>query len=183
MFPFGHLSAFLGLRREFFIRKEEMSLDAEKEHLWRYQYSIAEAMRPSFVSESLARDILHVGKCINFLRHCCNDSGWIEERGIISAASSNQGGLKYGNDNALERMVTLAKERLNSRVLQTMYSKYRLGEHFNALKRYMLLGQGDFVHHLMELMGRELEGSASTITAFRLECTQMIICHIGIFCN
>ena len=160
------------VRREFFIAKTDMDHESEKEHLWQSMYSIVDSMRPSFVSERLAHDILHVGKCINFLRHCCNDSGWIEERGVIASASSKAGGLAYGNDGALTSMVALAKRRLNSRVLQTMFSRYRLGDHSSALKRFLLLGQGDFIQNMMDLMKHELDGSASRLTVYRLECAQ-----------
>lgn len=42
---------------------------------------------------------------------------------------------------------------MNHRVLEVMFKKYKFQEHCNALKRYLLLGQGDFIAYLMRLLG------------------------------
>lgn len=42
------------------------------------------------------------------------------------------------------------------RVLDLLRNKYRLIEHLQALRRYLLLGQGDFIRHLLELLASEL---------------------------
>jgi len=36
--------------------------------------------------------------------------------------------------------------------MEIMFSKFRLREHCFALKKYLLLGQGDFIQHLMDLL-------------------------------
>jgi gamma-tubulin complex component 3 len=38
------------------------------------------------------------------------------------------------------------------RVLDLLKNKYRLFEHLQSLRRYLLLGQGDFIRHLLELL-------------------------------
>lgn len=142
----------------------------EKEFLWRYKFFMVQGMRPSFVREDIAHATLHVGKCINFLRHTCNDLSWVEERKQIESHATTAGGLRYGNERALEAMVLFAKERVNARVQHSLFSSYRLGEHCNAIKRYLLLGQGDFIQYLMDLVGRDLESAAPNVVAYKLDC-------------
>lgn len=38
------------------------------------------------------------------------------------------------------------------RVLELLRGKFRLLDHLQALRRYLLLGQGDFIRHLLELL-------------------------------
>lgn len=38
------------------------------------------------------------------------------------------------------------------RVLDLLKNKYKLYEHLQSLRRYLLLGQGDFIRHLLELL-------------------------------
>lgn len=38
------------------------------------------------------------------------------------------------------------------RVLNLLKNKYKLNEHLQSLRRYLLLGQGDFIRHLLELL-------------------------------
>ena len=46
---------------------------------------------------------------------------------------------------------------LDAHLLGVMFSKYQLRRHLDAIKRYLLLGQGDFVETLMGLVGAELD--------------------------
>jgi gamma-tubulin complex component 3 len=47
--------------------------------------------------------------------------------------------------------------------------KYKLLDHFNALRRYLLLGQGDFIRHLMDLMEEELNKPAHNLLFHNLQ--------------
>lgn len=38
------------------------------------------------------------------------------------------------------------------KVLDILLNKYNFIHHLYAIKRYLLLGQGDFIRHLMELL-------------------------------
>lgn len=38
------------------------------------------------------------------------------------------------------------------RVLNLLKEKYRMLDHLQALRQYLLLGQGDFIRHLLELL-------------------------------
>jgi gamma-tubulin complex component 3 len=45
--------------------------------------------------------------------------------------------------------------KINQEVLGILLDKYQLMSHLEALKRYLLLGQGDFIQNLMDLLGYE----------------------------
>ena len=49
-----------------------------------------------------------------------------------------------------------------------LLEKFRLVEHCSAIKRYLLLGQGDFVQCLMDAVGPELDASPARVSAFKL---------------
>jgi gamma-tubulin complex component 3 len=50
------------------------------------------------------------------------------------------GWLKYANDTANEKLIEL------------LFNKYKLRTHLEAIKRYLLLGQGEFIHLLLEVL-------------------------------
>lgn len=46
---------------------------------------------------------------------------------------------------------------LDRHLLQTLFKQCALQQHCDALKRYMLHGQGDFIESLMDLIGSQLD--------------------------
>ena len=46
-----------------------------------------------------------------------------------------------------------AASSINHHVVATLLEKYALVKHCDALRRYLLLGQGDFVQSLMDQVG------------------------------
>ncbi|KAK4272606.1 hypothetical protein QN277_021137 [Acacia crassicarpa] len=152
---------------EFFI----VSQPVKAESLWREGYRLHTAMLPSFISPSLAQRILRTGKSINFLRVCCEDSGWSNaatEAAPATTATARRGGFGYGETDALESLVDEAAKRIDKHLLDVMYKRYKFKEHCLAIKRYLLLGQGDFVQYLMDIVGPELSEPANTISSFKL---------------
>ncbi|KAK1428801.1 hypothetical protein QVD17_17641 [Tagetes erecta] len=152
---------------EFFV----LGQSVKAESLWREGYRLHSAMLPSFISQSLARRILRTGKSINFLRVCCEDRSWADAATQAAAATgttTRRGGLGYGETDALESLVTEAAKRIDKHLMDVVYNRYRFKEHCLAIKRYLLLGQGDFVQYLMDIVGPELSEPANTISAFKL---------------
>ncbi|KAF4370679.1 hypothetical protein F8388_025058 [Cannabis sativa] len=141
------------------------------ESLWREGYMLHSGMLPSFIPQSLAQRILRTGKSINFLRVCCDDRFWAEaatEAAAAAGTSTRRGGLGYGETDALESLVDEAAKRIDKHLLDVMYNRYKFKEHCLAIKRYLLLGQGDFVQYLMDIVGPELSEPANTISSFQL---------------
>eukprot|EP00898_Chlorokybus_atmophyticus_P006935 jgi/Chlat1/7242/Chrsp58S06891 len=146
--------------------------------LWRHRYHVEAPMLPAFIPESLAHRILRIGKSINFLRRCCQDEGWAGS-GVASSSSSRDdiissastSGLIYGQTTALETVVDEAAAHTDRRLLEMLFGKFRLQHHCLAIKRYLLLGQGDFIQNLMDLVGPDLNEPAHSISAFKLAST------------
>lgn len=152
---------------EFFI----LSQPVKAESLWREGYRIQTSMLPSFISQTLAQRILRTGKSINFLRVCCEDNGWADAAAEAAAhvgTTTRRGGLGYGETDALEALVVEAAKRIDRHLMDVIHKRYRFKDHCLAIKRYLLLGQGDFVQYLMDIVGPELSGPANTISSFQL---------------
>lgn len=152
---------------EFFI----VGQPVKAESLWREGYRLHPGMLPSFISPSLAKRILRTGKSINFLRVCCEDRGWADaatEAAAAAGTTTGRGGLGYGETDALELLVAEAAKRIDKHLLEVIYERYKFKDHCLAIKRYLLLGQGDFVQYLMDIVGPELSEPANTISTFKL---------------
>ncbi|KAK7285463.1 hypothetical protein RJT34_20236 [Clitoria ternatea] len=152
---------------EFFI----VGQPVKAESLWREGYRLHDAMLPSFISPSLAQRILRTGKSINFLRVCCEDRGWADaanKAAIDTGAEARRGGFGYGETDTLESLVDEAAKRIDKHLLDVIFKRYKFKEHCLAIKRYLLLGQGDFVQYLMDIVGPELSEPANTISSFKL---------------
>ncbi|KAF2289511.1 hypothetical protein GH714_036765 [Hevea brasiliensis] len=59
-------------------------------------------------------------------------------------------------------------KRIDKHLLDVLYTRYKFKEHCLAIKRYLLLGQGDFVQYLMDIVGPELSEPANIISSFKL---------------
>ncbi|KAG5243816.1 gamma-tubulin complex component [Salix suchowensis] len=152
---------------EFFV----VGQPVKAESLWREGYRLHAGMLPSFISQPLAQRILRTGKSINFLRVCCDDRGWADtatEAAAAAGTTTRRGSLGYGETDALETLVVEAAKRIDKHLLDVMYTRYKFKEHCLAIKRYLLLGQGDFVQYLMDIVGQELSEPANTISSFQM---------------
>ncbi|KAG7033560.1 Gamma-tubulin complex component 3, partial [Cucurbita argyrosperma subsp. argyrosperma] len=141
-------------------------------HFLRWEgYRLHSGMLPSFISQSLAQRILRTGKSINFLRVCCEDMGWADaatEAAVAAGTTTKRGSLGYGETDALESLVDGAAKRIDKHLLDVMHKRYKFKDHCLAIKRYLLLGQGDFVQYLMDIVGPELSEPANSISLFKL---------------
>ncbi|KAL1312294.1 hypothetical protein HN51_038924 [Arachis hypogaea] len=152
---------------EFFIVGQEV----KAESLWREGYRLNHSMLPSFISPSLAQRILRTGKSINFLRVCCDDRSWADAATRVATdigVTARRGGFGYGETDTLASLVDEAAKRIDKHLLDVIYRRYKFKEHCLAIKRYLLLGQGDFVQYLMDIVGPDLSEPANTISSFKL---------------
>ncbi|KAI9138608.1 Spc98 family-domain-containing protein [Paraphysoderma sedebokerense] len=143
---------------EFFVAKEN-NVD-EEHHWWRMKYSVRSEMIPGFVERPLAKKIFLIGKSLNFLRFNCHDGQWVAMR---SQMADTARGLEYGNLALLETSIDSAYTITSKRLLDILFTKYKFMDHLTALKRYLLLGQGDFIQQLMDSLGSGLNKPASTL--------------------
>ncbi|KAI1314677.1 Gamma-tubulin complex component 3 [Mortierella claussenii] len=70
---------------------------------------------------------------------------------------------KYGDIAELEGSIDAAYLGTSRRLLHLLTTKFKLVDHLTAIKRYILLGQGDFIQQLMESLGSNLSQKADTL--------------------
>ncbi|KAF4508283.1 hypothetical protein G6O67_004687 [Ophiocordyceps sinensis] len=145
---------------EFFVKeKTPTSDDAAKKkgagNVWEDKYEIDQAMTPTIITQDFAHKVFLIGKSLNFIRHSCGDSLWVEK---YSKAASKE--LRYGDTATLEAWIDEAYKTTMRRLMGLMADKFHLFDHLQALKRYILLGQGDFIALLMESLAANLDRPA-----------------------
>ena len=111
---------------------------------------------PPFVAAETAAAVLRVGKSVHFLRACCRDAKWEAASAAARAVADARGGLEYadGSSVALDGTIREAAAAVDAHLLRVMVDQFQLMEHCSALKRYLLLGQGDFIQALLSLVVR-----------------------------
>uniref|UniRef100_A0A383WQ52 Uncharacterized protein n=1 Tax=Tetradesmus obliquus TaxID=3088 RepID=A0A383WQ52_TETOB len=134
--------------------------------LWRDAYRLEPACVPPFITGELAETILRAGKSINFLRDACGDARWVQE--WAPAAAGTAAALGYGQLPVLERVVVSAGRSIDERLMAVLHSSGELSRHCQAIRRYLLLGQGDFVVALLDVLGLELNKPAKDVSEVTL---------------
>lgn len=151
---------------EFFVAQQDPSVENPHEknlrgdattNDWDGKYILNHGMIPTIMTEDLGRKAFLIGKSLNFLRHSCGDSVWVEAHYKDTTRE-----LHYGNTAALETSIDKAYKVTMARLTHLMTSKFRLFEHLQALKKYVLLGQGDFIALLLECAASTLDQPAGT---------------------
>ncbi|KAF1808025.1 hypothetical protein P152DRAFT_406256 [Eremomyces bilateralis CBS 781.70] len=125
--------------------------------VWEEKYIVNERMVPSIVSNDFANKVFLIGKSLNFIRYGCLDSSWVE---TYSKTSSRD--LGYGDTANLEASIGEAYKTTMARLTHLMITKFHLLTHLQALKKYILLGAGDFIAILMESLAPNLDRPANS---------------------
>ena len=125
--------------------------------VWEDKYKLNTKMIPSIVTEEFVNKVFLIGKSLNFIRYGCSDGSWVEH---YSKEASRE--LHYGDNASLERSIGEAYETTMARLTTLMADKFKLFVHLEALKKYLLLGAGDFIAVLMESLAPNLDRPANT---------------------
>lgn len=144
---------------EFFVA-EQHDLSDERggaTSVWEDKYKLISPAVPSIITDQFANKVFLIGKSLNFIRHGCYDGNWVES---YSKSASKE--LRYGDTATLETSIDEAYKATMARLIHLMESKFHLFEHLTALKKYLLLGAGDFIALLMESLSSNLDRPAST---------------------
>ncbi|RLN86702.1 hypothetical protein BBJ28_00010445 [Nothophytophthora sp. Chile5] len=80
---------------------------------------------------------------------------WVFE-GELEDTHTQDDGIQFAELTRLEAMIEKVSNSTNEYLIRTLMERYQLLDHCQALKRYLLLGQGDFIQYLMDLLGPEL---------------------------
>ncbi|ORZ25249.1 gamma-tubulin complex component protein [Absidia repens] len=134
-----------------------------EEELWQRKYTFREDMLPSFISPELAQKIFSIGKSLNFIRYSCHDETLVEKYYAENSTSLPWHTFKYGDMQTIELCVDTMYLETSNQLLSLLKNKYKLMDHLLALKRYLLLGQGDFIQYLMGTLGPTLNRPATTL--------------------
>ena len=123
-------------------------------------------MIPKFLSMAWTKKILSTGKSINFLNSVCKDSSPVEGRAsIISQLETMDPATLFRGEldsQLLETNGTLYRSTARH-VLDIMFGKFQLMAHLGALRKYLLLGQGDIIRYLLDLLENELSQPATQL--------------------
>ncbi|KAJ4402355.1 Microtubule-nucleating Tub4p (gamma-tubulin) complex component [Neurospora sp. IMI 360204] len=147
---------------EFFVREQNPHDEEKKDakakgqmSVWNSKYEIVKDMVPSIITSDFSKKVFLIGKSLNFIRHSCGDHKWVED---YSKKASRE--LKYGDTTTLEAWIDEAHRETMSHLMHLLSDQFRVFDHLEALKRYILLGQGDFIALLMESLAPNLDRPA-----------------------
>lgn len=147
--------------KEFFVVEPEFRPSTDPRRIatsvWEDKYKLDDNMVPSIITQDFAKKVFLIGKSLNFIRYGCGDSGWVE---AYSKEASKE--LRYGDTASLETSIDEAYKTTMARLIRLMDEKFKLFDHLRALKRYLLLGQGDFIALLMESLASNLDRPANS---------------------
>lgn len=147
---------------EFFVAADPT---VRNDRLWHDKYSLRKSMIPTFISTDQAKRILLTGKSINYLRQVCQDrsptTGW-EAAMSVDMTQAEWMFTQDLSNNFLNMIDTVYKDT-SRHLLDVLHGKYKFMDHLKAMRRYLLLGQGDFIRHLMDLLEEDLAKPASNL--------------------
>ena len=143
--------------QEFFVEENPEYEDSGATSVWEHKYLLREDMIPSIVNSDFAQRVYLIGKSLNFIRYGCNDGAWVES---YSKDASRE--LHYGDTANLSQSIDEAYKTVMARLIHLMETKFALFDHLAALKKYLLLGQGDFIALLMESLSSNLDRPANS---------------------
>ena len=142
---------------EFFVYENLDYEDSGATSVWEHKYMLKESMIPSIITSDFANRVFLIGKSLNFIRYSCGDSIWVEN---YSKDASRE--LKYGDTATLGTSIDMAYKTVMARLINLLETKFALFSHLHALKKYLLLGQGDFIYLLMESLATNLDRPANS---------------------
>ncbi|KAM7375067.1 hypothetical protein PAMA_014247 [Pampus argenteus] len=148
---------------EFFVASDP---NVKTDRLWHDKYSLRKSMIPSFITMDQARKVLLIGKSINFLHQVCHDRtppGKITSASKSADTPKDAAELLSDLEGAFQEKIDAAYFDTSKYLLDVLNRNYLLLEHLQAMRRYLLLGQGDFIRHLMDLLKPELVRPATTL--------------------
>lgn len=149
---------------EFFIAedksllKESLTQDYDAKY-WRQRYSLKDGI-PSFLA-NIAGKILTTGKYLNVMRECGHSAQ--------VPTSENSKLLSFGSNHHYLECVKVAYEFASGELLNLIKEKYDLMGKLRSIKRYLLLDQGDFLVHFMDIAREELMKQLDEITVEKLQ--------------
>ncbi|KAG6703435.1 hypothetical protein I3842_07G085200 [Carya illinoinensis] len=149
---------------EFFIvenkslQKESLTQDYDAKY-WRQRYSLKDGI-PSFLA-NIAGTILTTGKYLNVMRECGHT--------VQVPVSENSKLMTFGSNHHYLECIKAAYDFASSELLNLIKEKYDLVGKLRSIKHYLLLDQGDFLVHFMDIARDELTKKLDDISVEKLQ--------------
>ncbi|KAF7143680.1 hypothetical protein RHSIM_Rhsim05G0167600 [Rhododendron simsii] len=152
--PYGEL--FIAENKS--LPKESLSQDYDAKY-WRQRYSLKDDI-PSFL-ENAAGIILTTGKYLNVMRECGHN--------VQVPVSENSKLMSFGANHQYLECIKAAYEFASGELLTLVKEKYDLMGKLRSIKHYLLLDQGDFLVHFMDIARDELSKKPDEISVEKLQ--------------
>lgn len=149
---------------EFFItenkslQKESLTEDYDAKY-WRQRYCLKDDI-PSFLANA-AETILTTGKYLNVMRECGHN--------IQVPVSENSKLTSFGSNHHYLECIKAAYDFASGELLNLIREKYDLLGKLRSIKHYLLLDQGDFLVHFMDIAHDELAKRPHEISVEKLQ--------------
>ncbi|KAL9165532.1 hypothetical protein ABFS82_06G176400 [Erythranthe guttata] len=149
---------------EFFIaenkslQKESLTRDYDTKY-WQKRYSLKDDI-PSFLANA-AETILTTGKYLNVMRECGHS--------IQVPVSENSKLTTVGSNHRYLECIKAAYDFASGELLNLIKEKYDLMGKLRSIKHYLLLDQGDFLVHFMDISREELMKKPDEISVEKLQ--------------
>ncbi|KAH1205344.1 Gamma-tubulin complex component 2 [Glycine max] len=161
---------------EFFIaedkslQKESLTQDYEAKY-WRQRYSLKDGI-PSFL-ENIAGTILTTGKYLNVMRECGHN--------VQVPPSENSKLMSFGSNHHYLECIKAAYNFASGELLNLIKEKYDLTGRLRSIKHYLLLDQGDFLVHFMDIARDELAKKPDEVSVEKLQERCSLLRRLGTF--
>ncbi|KAK2974294.1 hypothetical protein RJ640_016780, partial [Escallonia rubra] len=149
---------------EFFIaenkslQKESLTQDYDAKY-WQQRYSLKDDV-PSFLANA-AETILTTGKYLNVMRECGHS--------IQVPISENSKLMSFESNHHYLECIKAAYDFASGELLNLIKDKYDLMRKLRSIKHYLLLDQGDFLVHFMDIARDELAKRPHEISVEKLQ--------------
>lgn len=161
--------------KEFFISSSRSCLELQNT-LWHEKYQLNKAMFPGFIDLEQGKKILSTGKAVNLLKHVFEDTSCVAGYDVLRKTFESteiellfNDNSRNGQEGEFQRLLTRAYHETSQKALKLLYENYRFMDHLKGLRKFMLLGQGDFIRHLMDLLVHELDKPAQSLKLLNLK--------------
>ncbi|XP_030472252.1 gamma-tubulin complex component 2 [Syzygium oleosum] len=149
---------------EFFIvenkslKKESLTQDDDAK-FWSERYSLKDGI-PSFLA-NIAETILTTGKYLNVMRECGHH--------VQVPGSDNAKLMSSGSNHHYLECIRASYDFASGELLNLVREKYDLMGKLRSMKHYLLLDQGDFLVHFMDIARDELSKKLDEISVEKLQ--------------
>jgi len=138
-----------------------------EDKLWYDKFSMNIEQIPTFLTYDLAQKVYLSGKAINFIRKCCAESEWMVPGELQEPDIKNWSEIME-NPGVIGEWIIKIYEATNSQLNTILFTKYKLLDHCESIRKYLLLAQGDMHQYLMDLIYDTLSKPAEQIYKYFL---------------